>query len=190
MGRKVKFLILILIVAVIIPIVLELVVFRNRIYSSVSNEGWAGFLGGYIGALIGAFTTYITVNLEIKNNEKVRQEDLKMEFRPYLYFRVDEIDEDKRIVYTFLSNFGKYAACDIKGYIVKNESKILKWDQHFCLGGNQEFRIFVPLLKDDEYYIYECKDVLGRKYEQTVRKSGINENGLFDFYAEPPVLIE
>lgn len=52
------------------------------------------FLGDYIGALIGAFTTYITVNLEIKNNEKVRQEDLKMEFRPYLYFRVDEIDED------------------------------------------------------------------------------------------------
>lgn len=60
MGRKVKFLILILIVAVIIPIALEFVVFRNRIYSSVSNEGWAGFLGGYIGALIGAFTTYIT----------------------------------------------------------------------------------------------------------------------------------
>lgn len=190
MGRNIKYILVVFIAVIAIPILLELVIFRNNFFSPVTNDGWAGFFGGYIGSLIGAFTTYITVNLEIKNNENVRKEEMKTEFKPYLYFRVDEIDARENKVYTILSNFGKYAACDIKGYIVTNGNKYLKWDQHFCLGGNQEFKIFVPLLTNDEYYIYECKDVLGRKYEQVVRMSEKNENGLFDFYAEPPVLIE
>lgn len=190
MKQNKKIIIIIFIVVIIIPLLLEFIIFRNNFFSPVSNDGWAGFFGGYIGALIGAFTTYITVNLEIKNNENVRKETMEMEFKPYLYFRVDEIDNHENIVYTILSNLGKYAACDIKGYIVKDENKYLKWDQHFCLGGNQEFKIFVPLLTSDEYYIYEYRDILGRKYEQVVRISGKNENGLFDFYIEPPVLIE
>lgn len=177
-------------VIIIIPVLLELAIFRNKIYSPVSNDGWAGFFGAYVGAIIGAITTYAMVNLEIKNNENIRKEEIQREFKPYLYFRVDEVDEQKNIVYTVLSNFGKYAACDIKGYIVKDGNKRLAWNQHFCIGGSSEFRIFVGIISDDEYYIYEYEDILGRKYEQVVRISEKDSNGLFDFYAEQPVLIE
>ena len=105
-----------------------------------------------------------------------------------MYFRLDEIDNNK--AYTYLSDFGKYAAFNIKGYIVSKGNKELVWNQHFSMGGNSEIRIFVSIITDDDYYIYEYNDVLGRKYEQIVRISGKESNGLFDFYVEAPILIE
>lgn len=185
-----KKIIIIIIVAIIIPILLEFMIFRNKIFSPVSNDGWAGFFGSYIGAIIGAITTYITINLEIKNNENIRKEEIQREFKPYLYFRVDEIDERKNVVYTFLNNFGKYAACDIKCYIVKNENRKLVWDQHLCIAGNSETRIFVGIVSDDEYYIYEYKDVLNRRYEQVVKICKNQSGDYFDFFSESPILIE
>lgn len=190
MKQKTKVILIILSIVFIVPLILELLIFRNKIFSPVSNDGWAGFFGAYIGAIIGAVTTYISVNLEIKNNEKIREEEIQREFKPYLYFSVDEFNMIKEIVYTYVYNFGKYAACDIKGYIVSNENIRLAWDQHLCIGGNDKVRIFIPFLSDDEYYIYEYKDVLGQKYKQVVRISGKNDKGIFDFYAEEPILIK
>lgn len=191
MKQNRKIIIIIFAVVVFIPLLLEFVIFRNNIFSPVSNDGWAGFLGAYIGAIIGAITTFITVNLEIRNNENIRKEEVLREFKPYLYCsRVDEIDERKNVVYTFLNNFGKYAACDIKCYIVKNENRELVWDQHLCIAGNSETRIFVGILSDDEYYIYGYKDALNRKYEQIVRSCKKQIGDYFDFFSEPPVLIK
>ncbi len=107
MKHNRKIIIIIFAVVVFIPLLLELVIFRNKIFSPVSNDGWVGFFGAYIGAIIGAITTYITVNLEIRNNENVRKEEILREFKPYLYFRLDEIDKEKGIAHTILSNFGK-----------------------------------------------------------------------------------
>lgn len=191
-NRNTKVIIALIFVIIMVPLLLQFVIFDNSIPSAVSNEGWAGFFGAYIGAIIGAVTTYITVNLEIKNNERIRREEVQREFRPYLYFRADEIDKHNKTVYVVLSNFGKYAACDIKGYVVSREVKKLAWDQHFCIGGNSEFKIFIALLTDpDEYYIYEYRDILGRRYEQTVRCC-MKDNNVFslDLYSEEPVLLE
>lgn len=185
-------LILLILIIIIVPLILDFLVFDNNIPSRVSNDGWAGFWGAYIGAIIGAVTTYVTVKLEIKYNEKIRKEEIQREFRPYLYFRADEIDRNKKAVYVFLNNFGKYAACDIKGYIVSQGVKRLAWNQHFCIEGNSEFQLFIALLSNnDEYYIYEYKDILGRKYEQTVRACiKDSDSNSMDFYSEEPILVK
>lgn len=192
MRKNKKGIVVFAIVIIGVPLLLEFIVFGNHIPSAVSNDGWAGFFGGYIGAIIGAIATYISVNLEIRNNEKIRKEEIQREFRPYLYFRIDSVNERDKTVDVILSNFGKYAACDIKGYIVSEGEKRLAWNQHFCIEGNSEFKLFIALLSNsDEYYIYEYKDILGRKYEQVVR-SCIKEKDVFsmDFCSEEPVLIE
>lgn len=192
MKKNIRTIILLVLIIVAVPLLLEFLVFDNNIPSFVSNDGWAGFFGAYIGAIIGAVTTYVTVNLEIKNNEKIRKEEVQREFRPYLYFRAEEIDEKKRKVDVVLNNFGKYAACDIKAYIVSGGKRHLAWNQHFCIGGNSDFQLFVALLTNsDDYYIYEFKDILGRKYEQIVRIC-IKDDDIYsmDFSSEEPVLIE
>lgn len=113
--------------------------------------------------------TITAVLYEIRNNEKLRKDDLKREYQPYLYFIFERKDAEEGYDYVNIFNFGKYAACDIKGYIVDNEEKKLLWDQHFCLNGNSNYEISMIYPKDSNgYYIYEFKDVLGRTYSQKV----------------------
>lgn len=182
MKIKIKWIVLIIASICVVPFILQFFVFNNSFPSKVSNDGWAGFFGAYIGAIIGSIATIVAVKLGISNNEKVRKEDLQREFRPYLYFIPSTARE------ATMYNLGKYAACDIKGYIVVGEKKTLAWNQHFCLDGNSNYEIIMKYLSNPEdYYIYEFKDLLGNNYSQIVRYT---DNGVRDdFYSEEPQLI-
>lgn len=182
MRTKKRWIVLIIIGIFVVPVILQFFVFNNNFPSKVSNDGWASFFGAYIGAIIGSFATIVAVKLEISNNERIRQEDLIREFRPYLYL----IPSNEK--FAVLYNFGKFAACDIKGYIVVDGDKKLAWNQHFCLDGNSSYEISMKYLSNPEdYYIYEFKDLLGNTYSQIVRYADNDVQS--DFYSEEPQLI-
>lgn len=44
--------------------IFQYIIFNNGIISNVSNDGWAGFFGGYIGSIIGAFATIKEIVME------------------------------------------------------------------------------------------------------------------------------
>lgn len=76
MNRIKRNVILVLIIAVIViltPLALHLFIFENTYLSKVSNDGWAGFFGGYIGAIIGALATIVAIKLELNYNQKQRK---------------------------------------------------------------------------------------------------------------------
>ena len=56
--------IIILLIITLIPVYLQYIIFNNGIISNVSNDGWAGFFGGYIGSIIGAFATIKEIVME------------------------------------------------------------------------------------------------------------------------------
>lgn len=56
--------IIILLIITLIPVFLQYIIINNGIISNVSNDGWAGFFGGYIGSIIGAFATIKEIVME------------------------------------------------------------------------------------------------------------------------------
>lgn len=187
MKRNIKYLLLGISIIVLIPLLLQLFIINNNVPSAVSNDGWAGFFGGYIGAIIGAISTIIAVSLEIKHNDKIRNEEKLREFRPYLYFEIDKIDDRKTSVY--LHNLGKYAACEIKGYVLDNGQKKLVWNQFVCLDGNTKEKMVLPILKVGDLHIFEFKDILGQTYEQTVKCCAAEGLTEVELYCQEPILV-
>lgn len=187
-----RWIILLVVFAVIIftlPLCLQFFIFDNNFPSRVSNDGWANFFGGYIGASIGASATIIAVILEIKNNTKLRREDMLREYKPYLYMKYE--GEDDKNIYVTIYNLGKYAACNIKGYIIAEDSQSLVWNQHYSIIGNEGEKIFIPYLDNEhEHHMYEFKDILGNTYQQNVRCEKEIYTFGYNFLSEEPILVK
>lgn len=170
--------VLALILAVLIPLILDVLVFSNAYPSKVSNDGWAGFLGGYIGAIIGAVTTLIAILLEQKYNQEQRAQDEIRTIRPYLcvqnYSQVTY--EDRTIDLTLnIQNVGFHAACDI--YLYDNDQDDSKrttlYYNHLTLAANSEKTISVKInLYKSEFYEFVFYDIRGDKYAQELRIEG------------------
>lgn len=62
-------------VIVVLPFVLEIVIFRNDFYSVLSNGEWGGFLGSYIGGALGGIGTLLAVYITTKETRKIQQEN-------------------------------------------------------------------------------------------------------------------
>lgn len=128
LRRHWKTLILVLIAAILFPLALDVFIFSNSHPSKVSNDGWAGFLGGYIGAIIGAFTTLAAILLEHKYNEEKHFQDEIKTIRPYLCIQdySQELCEDRTIdLVLIIQNVGFHAACDI--YLHDNDQDDRKY---------------------------------------------------------------
>lgn len=59
-----------------IPLILEHFVFRNSVYSVLTNGEWASFLGSYIGGVVGGAGTLIALWVTTKETRKVQEENL------------------------------------------------------------------------------------------------------------------
>lgn len=93
-----------IIVAIAIPIAIDLFVFSNTFPSHITNEAWAGFLGSYIGGLCTMAAVFITIsdnNKKIKDQEKQRklqqEEEKRLSIRPYLDTRYTYFDHNVKI---------------------------------------------------------------------------------------------
>ena len=72
-----------------VPLVLEYLIFRNNVYSVLSNGEWGSFLGSYIGGIIGGTGTLIAMYVTTKETRKVQNENLNQ-------FNADRSLEDKK----------------------------------------------------------------------------------------------
>lgn len=80
------------IVAIVaIPLMLDKMVFANKIISHISNDAWASFFGSYIGGVCTLITVFITIsynNRQIREQQAIQQatqkEEARLHIRPYL----------------------------------------------------------------------------------------------------------
>lgn len=90
-----------ILIAIIIPLLIDCFVFANAFPSNIGNEAWAGFLGSYIGGLCTMAAVFITIN---DNNKKLKEqrdkqdtqekEQKRLNIRPYLDTRYTYFDSD------------------------------------------------------------------------------------------------
>jgi len=84
-----------------VPLLLEYTIYRNNIFSVISNAEWSSFFGSFIGGIIGAIiagsVTLYGIKLSIDHNAEIikKERDLqtekdkereKMRNRPFLHF--------------------------------------------------------------------------------------------------------
>lgn len=177
-ARHRKTLVIVIIVVIIVPLALENLIFSNSNPSKVSNDGWAGFFGGYIGAIIGAVTTLGAILLEQKYNEEKRFEDEIKTIRPYLCIQdySQELCGDRTIdLILTIQNVGFHAACDI--YLYDNDQDDSQhtslYHNHLTLAANGQKAIKVKIdLYKSEYYEFVFYDIRGDKYTQELRMAG------------------
>lgn len=81
--RKIQYL-LIAIVAIVAPILIDILVFGNSIPSNISNEAWAGFLGSYIGGVCTLIALAATIHY-YKDSDKKKE---KAAIQPFLHVTV------------------------------------------------------------------------------------------------------
>lgn len=130
-----------------LPTLMNTFIFSNNIFSKVSNDGWASFLGGYIGAIItlaGVVITIWNLNKEnLKTNDQNKQqllEERRLSILPYLTyeFQYSELPEGYSVIpigvdlsddnfdyitkaqIMKINNYGLGAACDISFKIYVN----------------------------------------------------------------------
>ena len=62
-------------IVLMLPFALEIFIFRNNVYSVLSNGEWGGFLGSYIGGALGGIGTLLAVYITTKETRKTQQEN-------------------------------------------------------------------------------------------------------------------
>ncbi len=105
-------------IVMILPYALEVFIFRNNVYSVLSNGEWGGFLGSYIGGALGGIGTLLAVFITTKETRKIQRENSaqienekrrneKKERKKF----VDEIAKDIATYITDISNY--FYACRV-----------------------------------------------------------------------------
>ncbi len=130
MSKKKLAVIIIISIFVIaaLPFVLEIAIFRNDVYSVLSNGEWGGFLGSYIGGVLGGVGTLLAVYITTKETRKIQQENStqiedekrRNERKERKQF-ADEIAKDIATYITDISNYF-YACRDLKQLYVKERN--------------------------------------------------------------------
>jgi len=65
------------IIGIISPVIIKYSVFENDVFSNLSNDGWASFLGSYVGGVLGGLGTLIAMGVTISYTVKMRVQDKK-----------------------------------------------------------------------------------------------------------------
>ncbi len=111
--KKITMIIFISVLVIIaLPFVLEIAIFRNDVYSVLSNGEWGGFLGSYIGGALGGVGTLLAVYITTKETRKIQQENstqIKTEQeRNEKKDRKQFADEIAKDIAKYIANISKY----------------------------------------------------------------------------------
>lgn len=105
-----------LILFVGIPLILEHLIFRNNVYSVLTNGEWGSFLGSYIGGIVGGAGTLIAMYVTTKETRKVQDENLSqlnadrsLEDKKERKQFADKIAQDVSVYITDINNY--FYAC-------------------------------------------------------------------------------
>ncbi len=86
------------IIAIVTPIILKCTVFENSVYSQLSNEGWASFLGSYVGGVLGGFGTLLAMFITLRNTIEIQRRnkiDSDNQIKQSNYERERDYNRDK-----------------------------------------------------------------------------------------------
>lgn len=90
--------------ALLVPVLIDHIIFGNSILSNISNEAWASFLGSYIGGLCTMGGVFITIfynekKLAIQKKEQLNSENesRRRSMRPYLDTRCCSFDHNMTV---------------------------------------------------------------------------------------------
>lgn len=76
--RQLKIIIFLSVVAILfMPFLLEMFIFRNEVYSALTNGEWGGFLGSYIGGAFGGIGTLLAVYITTKETREIQKSTLQ-----------------------------------------------------------------------------------------------------------------
>ena len=137
--KKCKKFIGFLLVACLVPVLIDKLIFGNNIPSNVSNETWAGFLGSYIGGMATLIAVFITIN---DNNKKI-EEQRKIE-------KEEEIAQRKFLLRPYLDTQHKF---------FNQEAIALENDRIFDIGGNDVKKMRYAFSITDEQLIQSRQSI-------------------------------
>ena len=99
-------------IIIVLPFALEIIIFRNDIYSVLDNGEWSGFLGSYIGGALGGIGTLLAVYITTKETRKIQQENsIQIEDerrRNEKKERKQFSDEIAKDIATYITDISKY----------------------------------------------------------------------------------
>ncbi len=179
---------------IIIPLFLDKIIFSNEYVSAVSNDGWAGFFGGYLGALVGAFATIYAVKKQIVYNEQIRKEDEVLNIRPYLSMQDTNYDLHGAglMIKAKIYNYGKHAACNI--LILdgqrSNENALeheIIWAKNSSIGpmGFIEVEFIIKTFDNNKFLFY---DILGNSYTQEIKVHSSETKEVEYLWTDQPIM--
>lgn len=143
-------------IVMILPYALEVFIFRNNVYSVLSNGEWSGFLGSYIGGALGGIGTLLAVFITTKETRKIQRENSaqienekrRNEKKERKQF-ADEIAKDIATYITDISNY--FYACRALEQLHNKEQRL-----------------------NNELYNVECK--IGTKHTALKKLSIVNDD--------------
>ena len=96
-----------IVILLILPLLLNELIFDNGYITQVSNDAWAGFFGSYIGGAIGGIGTLVAVYITVRQNQKqiIDAEEKEKKKR-----RIEEANEIATLVAAYLSDLQIYIA--------------------------------------------------------------------------------
>lgn len=190
MDRK-KLILLILtfvMVAVVIPIMLDLFIFGNNCPSNIDNNTRASFLGSFLGAIIGGGCTCWAVIMQKIYADEQRRLDEVNSIRPYIVINNPIYSKSGEVIKLRfnLTNIGLNSACGIEMYAIdssKNGGKEKINDKKYSLAVNKEVELKpqydFSLITDYELHFNDLK---GNEYCQTIKY----DSGSNTFTSEEP----
>ena len=159
--KYIMYLFVCLLFIVLIPILLEFIIFRNNFYSPVSNEGWASFFGSFFGGIIGGIMTLLGVILTIDFTQKnIQREKKELYFndRPILIYKKEhEYYRSSNKCYASLEEIqiNRFFLC---GITLRNAGKRpVKFLKIYINNQLEERIINTPILPNEDYYLENIK---------------------------------
>lgn len=107
MKKKNLFVLLVSIGIIILPVVVDWIIFGNDFPSNVSNSDWASFLGGYIGALVSGIISLVGIAWTIRFTREQNQKERELQVKPYCTIKYENTEKflgtDKSLGYHYVS---------------------------------------------------------------------------------------
>lgn len=170
--EKVKIILPFVLLAIVIPILIDLLIFGNAIPSNIDNESWASFLGSFLGAIIGGGCTCWAVIMQKQYIDEQRKIDEIAGIRPYIVAENPthcNCGEGQELDF-YIRNIGLNSACDIEIYAINGE-----WKEHrkkierkkYCLTVNSVIHVSPKFnFYETAYYEFHYTDLKSNLYYQ------------------------
>lgn len=166
--RKWVWVIVGLAIALLVPFALEFLVFRNEIYSALTNADWSSFLGSYIGGALGGTGTLLAVYITTKETREIQKEnEAKIQEDREIYAKRERkllVDKVSESVAEYISEISAYF------YSCRNLERLDKErDNVNCRLENLKSKLRAAKTEDEKVSLEDKKSELEDKLQRLER---------------------